>query len=103
MTFQVKANPTFDIGLTIVGQGRKQKLNLVFRHRTQDERDTLWARLEKGEIDLIDVILDITESWDADVSLDRAGLKELRQQQPGADDAILQGYGNAIRVEREKN
>lgn len=103
MTYQVKANPTFPASLTLVGQGRKQKLNLVFKHKSQDERETLFKQLEAGEIDEIDILLEVTESWDADVGLDRAGLTLLEQQQPSATFAILKGYGMALQVSLEKN
>jgi len=103
MAYQVKANPTFPASLTLVGQGRKQKLNLVFRHKTQDERDKLFDQLQASEKDVTDLLLELTESWDADVGLDRAGIEVLKQHQPGADLAILNGYGRAMQVELEKN
>lgn len=103
MTYQIRSNPTFPASLTLVGQSRKQKLNLVFKHKTQEERDAMYDQLQSGEKDLIDILLEVIESWDADVELDRAGLTLLQQHQPGADFGILNGYGQALRVEQEKN
>lgn len=103
MTYQVKANPSFPASLTLIGQGRKQKLSLVFRHKVQKDLEILQDQLATGEKDLVEVLLELIESWDADVSLDRVGLTELQQHQPGADWAILNGYGRAMRVEQEKN
>lgn len=101
--FQVIPNPTFAATLTIVGQGREQKLNLVYRHTTIDEYSAKLQSLGKGELSLADVVLDIVESWEADMELSKEGIDLLQQHQPGCAAAILSGYGDASMVARKGN
>jgi hypothetical protein len=101
--FTVKANPTFEATLTIVGQGREQKLKLVFRHQTKEQYQDMFKRLQDKEIDWGDMVLEVVESWDADIDLDKAGVTLLQEHQQGADIAIITGYGEALKVERKKN
>lgn len=105
--FKIKTNPTFPATLTIVGQGLQQKLELVYRHRTKDERDALLARLRDNSTDfsktLRAVVLDVLESWDADADVSEEGLELLDQYQPGAVIAIWQGYFEALTVSRKGN
>lgn len=101
--FKIDAEPRIPASLTIVGQARTQTLKLVYRHRSKGEYASLMERLAKGEIDLVDAVLDVVESWEADGPLDRVTLVRLQEQQPGADFAILNGFGEAIAVERRKN
>lgn len=103
MTFQIKANPTFPASLTIVGQGREQKLNVVFRHKTRTEYADLLKSLADGELDAAGLVLALLESWDADAPLDQSGLDLLQEHQPGADFAIISAYGEALAVARKKN
>lgn len=103
MAFIIKANPTIDATVTIVGQGRKQKLSLTFRHKTGDEYDALMERLKNGEISTAELLVELIEKWDADMPLEEASINVLRQHQPGADLAIMQAYNEALKVEREKN
>jgi hypothetical protein len=101
--FTVKTNPTFPATLTIIGQGIEQKLNVVFRHRTKDERAALAASLTDRTKTLGDCVLDILESWDADVDLNIDGLELLESYQPGAAFAIWEGYFQALMVARKGN
>jgi hypothetical protein len=101
--FKLKADPTFNASLTIVGQGREQKLNVTFRHRSRAEYLAMLDKLSKGEIDAADALLDILEKWDADADLTRENILLLQENQPGADLAILQGYGEALAVARKGN
>lgn len=101
--FCIAANPTFDASLTIVGQGREQKLNVTFRHKTQDDHVAMLEKISSGELKTEDAILDIVEKWDADAELSAESIKLLQQQQPGADWAILSGYGQALAVSRKGN
>ncbi|ANN66471.1 phage tail assembly chaperone [Bordetella bronchialis] len=103
MTFQVKANPTIDATITIVGQGREQKLTVTFRHKTRSEYTTIIQKVIEASGQDADIAVQILESWDADVPLDVAGLKLLEEHQPGAVRAILEAYGEALSVGRRKN
>jgi hypothetical protein len=101
--FKIAANSTFDASLTIVGQGREQKLNVTFRHKMQDDHLAMLEKISSGELKTEDAILDIVEKWDADAELSAESIKLLQQQQPGADWAILSGYGQALAVARKGN
>ncbi|CAB3704605.1 MULTISPECIES: phage tail assembly chaperone [Achromobacter] len=103
MAFIIKANPTIDATVTIVGQGRKQKLAVTFRHKTSDEYEALMNRLKSDEISTAELLVELIAQWDADMPLEEASISVLRQHQPGADLAIMQAYNQALQVEREKN
>lgn len=103
MGFQIKANPTFEASLTIVGQGREQKLSVTYRHKTSKEYAALLDRLGNSEIDIAEAVLELVDKWDADAPLSRQSLEMLQDEQPGADFAILNAYGEALTVARKKN
>lgn len=103
MAFIIKANPAIEASITITGQGRTQKLNVTFRHKTKDEYDELMAQLRDGKIATAELLLALVERWDADMPLEEASIQVLRQHQPGADLAIVQAYNQALQVELEKN
>jgi len=103
MTFQVKANPTFDATITIVGQGREQKLAVTFRHKTRSEYAEIVRQAIESSATDADIVVQILDKWDADVPLDTAGLKLLDEHQPGATRAIIEAYGEALSVARRKN
>jgi hypothetical protein len=101
--FTIKANPTFPATLTIVGQGREQKLSLVYRHKSRDEHRDLLEAWREGKKDVTDVVLELVESWDADMELSNESVQMLHQEQPGADVAIIAGYSEAFGVSRKGN
>lgn len=101
--FKIKADPTFEAAITIVGQGREQKLNVVFRHKKRSEYLALLERLKNDEASSADVILEVVDSWDADMPLTAASIAELQDEQPGVDWAIVQTYGEALAVARKGN
>mgnify|MGYP002507245437 CR=1 FL=1 len=101
--FKINANPTFEATLTIVGQGREQKLNLSLRHKTKSQYAELFKGLQEGNSTPVDVILELVEKWDADTEFSRTSLEQLQEQQPGADWAIITGYGEALVVARKGN
>lgn len=104
--FKIKADPTFDASLTIVGQGREQVLNVTFRHKTHTEYSDLLLKLadpKKNKMDTADAILQLVEKWDADADLTRENIVALREEQPGADWAIITGFGEALTVARKGN
>ncbi len=101
--FTVKAPETIPATLTITGQGREQKLELVYRAKSRDEYQAMVAQLQKGEISMTQAILALVESWNADVDLDEKGIALVQQEQPGLDIAILLAYGDAHTVGRKGN
>lgn len=101
--FKINAEPTFDATLTIVGQGREQQLKVTFRSKTRSDYVAMLENISKNEIDVVDALLSIIEKWDADAELSTASIKQLQEQQPGCDWAILTGYGNALGVARKGN
>ncbi|WP_396615446.1 phage tail assembly chaperone [Lysobacter soli] len=101
--FKIKSEPTFPATITIIGQGREQKLALVFRHRIRTEYADLLQAVAKGEKTVEDAVLEVVESWEADAELSRDTLVLLDEQQPGACWAILMGYQSALGVARKGN
>ena len=63
--FKVKAPETFDATLTIVGQGREQKLKVKYRHLLKDAYKELMDKLAAGEVSAAQVVLDLVAEWDA--------------------------------------
>lgn len=101
--FKIKADPTFDACLTIVGQGREQKLNVTFRHKTRSEYSDMLEEMAAGKLDVADALLDLLDKWDADAELGKESVKALQEQQPGVDWAIITAYGDALKVARKGN
>ncbi len=101
--FQVKAPETFDATLTMVGQGREQQLKVTFRHMLRQQYLELLQDIRDQKIDAADALLKVVATWDADVPLTKDGVKLLQEHQPGADWAILTGYGDALAVARKGN
>lgn len=103
MTFKIKANPTFEATLTLVGQGREQKLKLTFRHMTRSAYGELLKAVGEGDKSVEDAVLAAVEAWDADTALAAEAVRDLDEQQPGATWAILSAYGDALGVARKGN
>ena len=101
--FKVKAPETFGTTLTIVGQGREQKLKLTYRHLLKDAYMALMDKLAAGEITPAQAVLELVAEWDADVDLDTDGVETALQHQIGLDTAIIHGYAQAIQVARKGN
>ena len=104
--FKINAEPTFEAALTIVGQGREQVLNVTFRHKTHTQYSDLLLKLadpKKSKLDTADVVLELVEKWDADAELTKENVVKLRENQPGADWAIITGFGEALTVARKGN
>ncbi|MFZ6696825.1 phage tail assembly chaperone [Stenotrophomonas acidaminiphila] len=101
--FKVKAPETFGTTLTIVGQGREQKLKLTYRHLLKDAYKALMDKLGAGEITPAQAVLELVAEWDADVDLDTDGVETALQHQIGLDTAIIHGYAQAIQVARKGN
>lgn len=101
--FKIKADPTFDVSLALTGQGRKQTLNLTYRHMLRKEYLAMLESVSKGKKSASDAVLALVEKWDADAELNKQSVELLQEHQPGADWAIVTAYGEALSVEREKN
>ncbi|HUX23226.1 MAG TPA: phage tail assembly chaperone [Burkholderiales bacterium] len=101
--FKIKADPTFDATLTIIGQGREQQLNVTFKHKTRGEYQSMLQKIADGKLDAADALLQLVAKWDADGELSKANIKLLQDEQPGSDWAIITGYGEALAVARKGN
>lgn len=101
--FDVKAPATFAADLTIVGQGREQKLPVVFRHKTRTEYGELLNKVIEGKVKDADAVLSLLDSWEANADLCADSLKALDEAQPGALWAIINGYAQALRVAQKGN
>lgn len=102
-TFNTKAAPTFQGSITIIGQGREQKLEGTMKHMSSDAYGQLFAGLANGTIKPEQAILDIFEQWNADRPLTPDGVREVLQDMPGFDWAVVTGYGDALTVARKGN
>lgn len=101
--FKIQSDPTFDAKLTITGQGREQVLNVTFRHKTRTEYMALLQSIADAKMDTADAVVSLVEKWDADAPLGVESVRALQDQQPGAEWAILTGYGEALAVARKGN
>ena len=101
--FKIKAPETFAASLTIRGQGREQKLDVVFNHLSRKAYSELLEAVSDGKKTIEDAVLELLKSWKADAELSKETLAELDDQQPGALWAIVHGYSDALRVERKGN
>lgn len=101
--FTIEPNPTFKASLVIVGQGREQTLNVVYRHKPRSEYITLLEKVRAGDVPVADALLQLVESWDADAPLDADTITQLQESQPGIDWAIVSGYTDALTVARKGN
>lgn len=101
--FKIKAPEKIPATLTIVGQGREQKLKLTYRHKTREQFAEFVDSVAKGEKTACEAVLEIVESWEADAPLDADSIAVLQSHQPGADWAIVNGYSEALAVARKGN
>jgi len=101
--FNVIPNPTFSSTLTVTGQGREQKLPLVYKHKTTDEFDALMTKLSAGEVTPVEAVQELVESWEADLPFCEDSLQKLQAHQPGCLSAIIADYSTAFLVSRKGN
>lgn len=101
--FKIDPEPTFKASLTIVGQGREQVLNVVYRHKQRSDYIALLDRVRAGDVQVSDALLQLVESWDADGPLNAETIAKLQEAQPGVDWAIVSGYTEALTVARKGN
>lgn len=101
--FRIKADPTFDANIVLVGQGREQTLSLTFRHMERSVYADLLQKTADGEMDAGDLVLALVEKWNADAELNKKNIAMLCEHQPGADWAVITGYSEALTVARKGN
>lgn len=101
--FNVIPKPTFPGSLTIIHRGEKQTLPLVFRHKSLTEYQALMDQLREKKATLNQVVLQIVDSWEADVILNEEGLELLQEHRPGVVGEIITAYAEALTVSRKGN
>ena len=101
--FHIKAEPTFDANIVIVGQGREQTLTVTFKHMSRTEYSDKLQQVADGKMAAEDLVLSLVEKWNADADLNKANVKLLCDHQPGADWAIITSYSEALAVARKGN
>ena len=101
--FKIEADPTFEAAITIIGQGREQTLNVTFKHKTRAQYLSWLETLRNEEGAIAKAVLEIVQRWDADAPLGIDSILALQDEQPGADLAIIDAYGQALLVARRKN
>lgn len=100
-----RTNPTIPCKLHIKGQGEDFTFDITFHNRKQSE---VVERLKSAQEDpasggVRDVILYLVESWDSEFPLTAAGVEEMEDERPGLIMAIIEGFHEARKSEREKN
>lgn len=101
--FSVKPPEKINASLSLEGQGRKQTLKLVYRHRARKDYAAMLDKIGRNKLAAEDAVIDLVESWEADADLTPEVLRQLDEDQPGTLWAILTGYGKALTVAREGN
>lgn len=101
--FKIASEPTFNTTLTLVGQGREQQLNVTFKHMKRSEYQALLEDIKNGNKSAGDGVLQLVQTWDADAELSADSIRELIDNQPGAEWAIITGYSEALTVARKGN
>lgn len=97
--FEIEHQPTFPGSIKIKSLGRVQTMEVTFRAKTRDEYQALLKGSKNGE----DVFLELVESWNAKIPLDKEGVAKLEQHQPGAVWAVVGYYGEQLIAAREGN
>ena len=91
--FKIKANPTFPATVKIRAPGGEvQELKVVFRHKRKDEVVAFFHEAPAKDRSDADCILEIVESWDADMDLSAKSIEELIQVFPKAPLSIFNAY-----------
>jgi hypothetical protein len=103
MTFKIKAPETIPAELVFKGQGREQTLKLVYRFTERTKYLQLLDAIGKSEVKAEDGVLQLVESWEADMDLSAEAVRLLDEQQPGVLVNIVFGYGEAAAVARKGN
>lgn len=101
--FKIAAEPTFEATLNIVGQGREQELKVTYKHMKRTEYQALVKSIQSGETTAADAVLQLVVAWDADAEFSQSSLKELIDNQPGIEWALITGFGEAFTVARKGN
>lgn len=96
--FKVKPPETFPATMLLKGQGREQTLKAVCKHMPRSGYIALLDQVAKGEVSPEDAVMRLFESWEADAELSAATIKQLADDQPGIDWALINGYGAALAV-----
>ena len=103
MTFKIKAPELIPAELGFKGQGREQVLKLKYRFMERTKYVEMLDKIAKEEISNEDAVLQLVESWEADMELSAEAVKLLDEHQPGVLLNIVFGYGNALAVARQGN
>ncbi|MEV8518672.1 phage tail assembly chaperone [Dyella marensis] len=101
--FKIEPNPTFPATITVVGQGREQTLEVVYKHHTLEEYEALLNDIHEGRKTAIEAALELTESWNADMELSAETLDRLQKVQPGCVGLIIGAFGQELMVARKGN
>lgn len=93
MTFKIKASPSFHAKVKIRAPGGDVlELPVVFRHKRRDDVQVFFREAAEQSKPDADCILELVESWDADLPLSRESVIELMQEYPSAPACIFDTY-----------
>jgi len=91
--FKIKANPTFPATVKIRAPGGEvQELPVVFKHMRKDDVKGFFETASEKNRGDVECILDLVESWKADMDLSPESVGELIQNYPTAAHAIFACY-----------
>jgi hypothetical protein len=91
--FKIKANPTFPATVKIRAPGGEvQELPVVFKHMRKDDVKGFFEKSSENNRSDVDCILDLVQSWEADMKLSAESVGELIQNYPTSAHAIFACY-----------
>lgn len=94
-----KRPETISVKMSLTGQLQTVEMNLVYNNITSKALEDFMER----EADPVKGLLHIVNEWDNEYPLTTEGVEEMESDWPGATLAIIQGFHDARRVQREKN
>lgn len=92
--------PEIATTLSIKGQGETVKFKVTYHNKPQSELD---AHLAANPNEPSETLLLVLKDWDSEYPLTKEGLAEMENDRPGMVIALIYGYHQARRVEKEKN
>ena len=91
--FKIKAYPTFPATVKIRAPGGEvQELPVVFKHMRKDDVKGFFEQASENNRSDVECILDLVESWKADMDLSPESVGELIQNYPASAHAIFACY-----------
>lgn len=91
---------SFNVTLTLTGQGETVKINVTYFNRRKSELD---AKLAETGNDGHQTLLYMIKEWDSEYPLTLEGIAELEDDRPGVIYGLIEGFHESRRMTKEKN